>query len=128
MSSVVYKDLSYQLVGIIFEIHNKLGGIYEEKIYQRAIEEKLKDAGLTYKRELKADLYLDNIKIGNYFLDFLIEDKIVLELKTVPKFLPEYYRQIKSYIKMNNYKLGLLVNFRGSKVQVKRILNSQVAE
>lgn len=128
MNNVIYKDLSYQIVGIIFEVHNKLGGIYEEKIYQRAIEKKLKDAGLTYKRELKADLYLDDAKVGRYFLDFLIEDKIVLELKTVPKFLPEYYRQIKSYIKMNNYKLGLLVNFRGSKVQVKRILNSQAVE
>ena len=125
MDKVVYKDLSYKLVGIIFEIHNKLGGIYEEKVYQRAIEKKLKEFGMSYKKELKADLYLDDEKIGKYFLDFLVDDKIVLELKTVPKFLPEYYRQVKTYLKINNYKLGLLVNFRGSKVQIMRILNSE---
>ena len=115
-------------MGILFEIHNKLGGIFEEKYYQRAVKKRLKDLGIKYSKELKADLFFDDDKIGKYFLDFLIEDRVILELKTVPRLLPIHYRQVRSYLKTKNLKLGLLVNLRGAKVQYKRILNGNAAE
>ncbi|MBI4091628.1 MAG: GxxExxY protein [Candidatus Levybacteria bacterium] len=71
---------------------------------------------------------MDDDKIGKYSPNFLIDHKIVLELKTVPRLLPIHYRQVRSYLKTNNLKLGILVNFRGSKVQYKRILNGNATE
>jgi GxxExxY protein len=78
------------------------------------------------RRELKADIVFEGEKIGKYYLDFLIDKKIILELKVVPQLLPIHFRQVKSYLKVNKLKLGILVNFRGEKLTYKRILNSEV--
>ncbi|KKR59777.1 MAG: hypothetical protein UT99_C0024G0001, partial [Candidatus Curtissbacteria bacterium GW2011_GWA2_40_31] len=62
--------------------------------------------------------------IGKYFLDFLIEDKVILELKATPRFNREDFRQVSAYLKAKDLKLGILANFRGDKLVYKRILNS----
>lgn len=99
MSELLFPDLSYKIVGYLFEVHNRLGGKFEEKYYQRAMEQLLRRDNLSYKRELKANIYFENEKIGKYFLDFLIDDRIVLELKTVPMLLPMHFKQVRSYFK-----------------------------
>lgn len=124
MATLVCPELSYKIVGMLFEVHNRLGGSFEEKYYQRAVEKLLKLDKLTFKRELKADILFEGDKIGKYFLDFLIDGKVVLELKTVPKLLPIHFRQIRSYLKVKNLQLGILANLRGEKVIYKRILNN----
>ncbi|MBI4091627.1 MAG: GxxExxY protein [Candidatus Levybacteria bacterium] len=60
MARLIYKELSYQLMGVLFEVHNKLGGGFEEKYYQRAVEKRLRDLGIKYSKELKADLFFDD--------------------------------------------------------------------
>ncbi len=120
---IVYPDLSFQIVGILFQVHNRLGNGFEEKYYQRAVEQLLKEKKLKFTRELKADISFEGEKIGKFFLDFLIEDKIVLELKTIPRFLPIHFRQVRSYLKVKNLRLGMLANFRSEKLTYKRILN-----
>jgi GxxExxY protein len=123
MADLVYPELSYKIVGVLFEVHNRLGGSFEEKYYQRAIEQLLRKYKIGYIRELNVDISFEGDKIGKYFLDFLIDDKIVLELKAVPKFLPVHYRQIRSYLKVKNLALGILANFRGERLQYRRILS-----
>ncbi len=124
MAILVYPDLSYKIVGILFETHNRLGGSFEEKYYQRAVEKLLKLNKLTFSKELKADIVFEGDRIGKYFLDFLVEGKIILELKTVPKLLPIHFRQVRSYLKVKNLQLGILANFRGEKVIYKRVLSN----
>ncbi|MBI4089279.1 MAG: GxxExxY protein [Candidatus Levybacteria bacterium] len=124
MAELVYPELSYKIMGLLFEVHNRLGGSFEEKYYQRAVEQLLKVKGIKFERELKADILFEGDKIGKYFLDFLIEDLIVLELKTIPIFLPIHFRQVRSYLKVKRLKLGILANFRGNKLIYKRILNA----
>lgn len=126
MAVLVYPELSYRIVGILFEVHNRLGGNYEEKYYQRAVEKLLALNKLTFNKELKADISFEGDRIGKYFLDFLVEDKIILELKAVPRVLPIHFRQVRSYLKVKNLQLGILANFRGSKLTYKRILNPSV--
>lgn len=123
MADLVYPELSYRIVGILFETHKRLGGSFEEKYYQRAVEQLLIKNNIPYRRELKADITFEDDKIGKYFLDFLIDDKIIVELKAVPKLLPIHFRQIRSYLKVKKLELGILANFRGGKVVAKRILN-----
>lgn len=122
---IVEKELSYKIMGILFGVHSALGGKYQEKYYQRAVETALKHSGLGYKKELGADLNYDGDKIGKYRLDFLIEGKVVLELKTVPVLGCDEYRQVSAYLKSSGLRLGILANFRGPRLQYKRILNSE---
>lgn len=110
-------------MGILFEVHNRLGGDFEEKYYQKAVEQLLKMHNYNYAKELQAEIVFEGNKIGKYFLDFLIEDKVIVELKTVPTLLPNHFRQVRSYLKVKNLELGILANFRGAKLTYKRILN-----
>ena len=123
-NKVIYPELSYKIVGLLYEIHTELGKNLQEKYYQRAVEEGLTDLHIPFRRELKADLYFHDKKIGCYFLDFLVDAKIVLELKAVPKLGRDNFRQVLSYLKVNDLDLGILVNFRQEKLEFHRVLNA----
>jgi len=123
MAKLVYADLSYKIMGILFEVHNRLGGQFEEKYYQRAVEKLLRANDLKFTKELQANISFEGDPIGKFFLDFLIENKVVLELKATPKLLPIHFRQVRSYLKVKNLQLGILANFRGEKLTYERILN-----
>ncbi|MDO8583390.1 MAG: GxxExxY protein [bacterium] len=127
-AKVIYPELSYKIVGILFEVHTQLGNRYQEKYYQRAVEVKLKNKKTDYKREIAVDLTIDGEKIGKYFLDFLIDSKVILELKAKPRFTINDYRQIRAYLKSKDLKLGILANFYGESLEYKRILNSDKLE
>lgn len=123
-TKVIYPELSYEIVGLLYDVHNQLGNRYQEKYYQRAVEVKLKGKKISFKREIEVDLTIDNEKIGKYFLDFLIDNKVVLELKVKPVLTKNDYRQIRAYLQSCNLKLGILVNFYKERLEYKRILNS----
>lgn len=125
MPDIIHKELSFKIVGILFSVHNELGNRYQEKYYQRAVEEALKENGIEFKREIPVDLIYNKKVIGKYFLDFLIENTIILELKAVPYLLPKDFKQLLAYLKANNLQLGMLVNFRNDKLIYKRVINSQ---
>ena len=112
---VLYPELSYALVGLLFEVHKELGQYAREKQYGDLLEQKLKEVNIPYQRELAIS------NTGN-ILDFLIEDKIVLELKSTKQVVDDNYRQIQNYLQQTNKDLGILVNFRTSKVRPIRIL------
>lgn len=112
---VLYPELSYKVVGVLFETHKELGNYAREKQYGDFIERKLKEISLPYKRELEIS------NTGN-ILDFLIDNKIILELKSVREISKEYYRQLQNYLQQTNMKLGILVNFRTAHLRPIRIL------
>lgn len=124
-NKLLYPELSYQIVGILFDVQNSLGRKLQEKYYQRAVEESLKELAIPYRKELKVDIYYIGKKIGHYFLDFLIDSKLVLELKAVPRLSKEDFRQVLTYLRANNIELGLLANFRNERLEVHRILNTR---
>ena len=123
MARLLYPELSYKIMGILFEVHTRLGGQFEEKYYQRAVEKLFIKNKIQFKRELKTDIIFENEKIGKFFLDFLVEDSIIVELKTIPVVLPIHFRQVRSCLKMNRLELGIIANFRGERLTYKRILN-----
>ena len=112
---VIHPELSYQITGILFSVHNELGPYAREKQYGDLIEEKLKEFKIPYTRE---------ISIGNSgnILDFIVDKKIVLELKTARILTREYYRQIQNYLQQTKLDLGLLVNFRNKYIKPARII------
>ena len=112
---LLYGDLSYELNGILFAVHNELDRFAREKQYADLIEEQLKSRNIKYKREC---IVGDS---GN-IVDFIIEDSIILELKAKPFLLHADYDQVQRYLQVCDLHLGILVNFRSKYIQPKRIL------
>ena len=114
-NKVIYPELSYMLVGICFEIHNKLGRFSRERQYADAIEEKLKSIKVPYKREYKIE------RTGNV-ADFFVDGKIILELKAKSTIIKEDFYQVQRYLQVTNAKLALLVNFRNRYLKPIRVV------
>src|SRR3989338_5370395 len=110
-----YPELSFEMMGLCFSVHNEQGRFSREKQYGDGLEEKLKEARIPYSRELR-------IGDTNNTIDFLIENKIALELKTKPFLLREDYEQIQRYLQASGVKLGILINFRGTHVRSHRVV------
>jgi len=125
-SELIYGGLSYKLMGILFKVHRKLGNSYQEKYYQRAIALALDEAKIPYRREVEIDLSYNKQKIGKYYLDFVIDNKIALEIKTAPRIKDEYYKQLLAYLDATNLKLGIVANFRTKRLTFKRLVNPRV--
>jgi len=125
MSKIIYKDLSYKLNGIFYEIYNTLGNIYSEKQYQDVLEERLKKEKLRYEREKDLLFKFYDSKIKGNKADFVIEDKIIVDLKAKKYISRNDYKQMLRYLKSGNYKLGLIVNFGSpNKTTIKRVINA----
>ncbi len=120
---LVYPELSYTIIGILFEVYNNLGPGHKEKYYQEAIGAALKEAKISFKQQVLSPVVFKDINIGKYFLDFLIQNKIVLEIKSGDGFLKQNISQVYSYLRSENLKLGILVNFTREGLKFKRILN-----
>lgn len=125
---LIYPELSYKIVGVCFKVHSELGNKYQEKHYQRAVELELAENKIKFDKELKIDLKYKGQKIGRYFLDFLVEDKIVLELKVQKDLFLRDIKQVLGYLKSNDLKLGILVNFGKENLTFKRIINNEIRE
>ncbi len=120
---LIYPDESYKIVGILYDVFNNLGSGHKECFYQKAIAIALTNEKIKFKEQAYTPVTYKNVKIGKYFLDFLIDDKIVLEIKKDSIFRKQNIEQVYSYLKANNLKLGILANFTRTKVDYKRILN-----
>ena len=127
-NQIIYKDLTYGVNGLLFFVHNELGRFCSEKQYGDAIEQKLKDLNIKYERELVLPPSFCGEVRGRNKVDFLIDDKIVLEIKAKNLLGREEYYQVRRYLDAIGKKLGLLVNFRNKNLIIKRILNSKVNE
>lgn len=125
---LIYHDTTFKINGALFSVQNELGRYRNEQQYSDAIEQKLKKAGLSYKREYAIPVSFDGEAPGRSRVDFLIEDKIILEVKAKDFVTKEDYYQIRRYLDSAQLKLGLLVNFRNKSLRIKRILNSNVEE
>lgn len=122
-TQLIYPELSYKIVGILFDIYNELGGDYQEKYYQRAIIKRFQKEGINFVEQICVPLKFDCEKIGQYFLDFLIEGKIILEIKVSPRFYLRDIKQVLGYLKATNLKLGILTSFTRNGLIFKRVLN-----
>ena len=120
---LIYPALCYKIVGILFDVYNEGGAGHKEKYYQRAIALALSTNGIAFKREVYIPLRYRQTEIGRYFLDFLVADKIVLEIKRGEHFPPSNIKQIYAYLKATGLQLGILVNFTKTGVKFKRIVN-----
>jgi len=120
---IIFPELSYQIIGILFDVYNKLGYGHSEKIYQRAIAVALQNTNLEFQEQVYVPLTYNNQRIAANYLDFLIDKKIVLEIKKGDRFVKAHIDQVYQYLVDTKLKLGILAYFAPRNLHFKRIVN-----
>ena len=121
-TNIIYPDLSYKIMGAIFEVHKTLDRRFKESIYEKALIKELTLRGFKIEVQKSIPVIYKGEKVGLHKLDLVVEDKLVIELKAVEAFSPHHRNQLLSYLKAGGYKLGILVNFSKSKVEYSRVV------
>ena len=121
---IYFKELSDKIIGLAIEVHKNLGNGFLEKVYENALMIEFKTHNIAAEQQQSIPVqYKENI-VGEYFADILVENKIILELKTVKRIEPIHAAQLIHYLNATNLKLGYILNFAApSKLEFKRIVN-----
>ena len=118
-------DLTYKIIGCVYKVHAELGPGLLESTYEVCLEYELIKAGLFVERQKALPVIYDEIKLdAGYKIDLLVENKVILELKSVEEIAPIHTAQLMTYLKLSSLKLGLLLNFnvKDMKKGIKRII------
>ena len=122
MTDVVFKELSYQVMAAVFEVHNTLGFGFLEKIYERALLKELRLQEIPVEAQKEMKVFYKGDKIVTYFADLVVNDEILLELKAVSNLNNIHKAQVLNYLKATGLKLGLLINFGKERVEYERLV------
>lgn len=115
-------EVTSKIIAACFEVHNELGPGFEEVVYQRALAKQLPLHDLEFSREVKMDIFYKGITVGKKRVDFVVEE-CLLEIKAKKELEDVDFVQTLSYLKASGFKVALLVNFGGKRVQVKRLVH-----
>jgi GxxExxY protein len=116
-------DLSKKIIGIAIEIHKELGPGFNEKIYGRAFGIELKNNDIVCQSEKTINISFKTRQLGTMKLDYLIENELVIELKSVPEICRPHEAQLLSYLRASDKRLGLILNFGKPVLEIKRLVN-----
>lgn len=118
-----HSDLTAKIIGCAMKVHSALGNGFPEVIYQKSLAIEMAKQGLTFLKELEMPVYYDSIKVGARRVDFLVADKIVVELKAISKLDDVHLAQALNYLEAYKLETGLLINFGSKSLEFKRITN-----
>ncbi len=122
---LIFPELSYKVVGACMKVHNSLGASLLEKYYQCALAKEFRNSEIQFTREVPVELTYGEESIGRYFIDFVVEDKIILELKAQKERRSSFNKQVLAYLRQLNLPLGIVVNFRTDSLKPTRVVNSE---
>jgi len=115
-------EITYAINGAIFEVNNVLGPGFLEKVYENALLVELRTRGLKAESQVSITVNYKNEVVGEYYADLLVEDQVIVELKTVERIEKIHEAQLLNYLKATGLKIGLLVNFKHQKADIKRMV------
>jgi len=115
-----YEELTHRIIGCAFKVFNELGFGFLENIYKKAMIIELNKNNLKVEVEKPLKVYYDNQVLGDFFIDLYVEDKVIVELKSVQNLVKEHEVQLVNYLQGLQKDIGLLINFGSSGVDVKR--------
>ena len=121
-SELILKETSFQIIAASFEVHNVLGFGFLENVYHKALVRELFDRGLKTEEQKEIKVSYKGSLVGSYFADILVDDGIILELKSVESLTGVHEAQLLNYLKGTGLKLGFLINFGKNKVEYKRMV------
>ena len=119
-----YKDITEKIIGASFEVHKFLGNGFQEVIYQRALAYEMQKAGLEFAREIEQDIFYKELEepIGTRRADFVVEEKVLVELKAIIQLEDVHWAQALNYLKAYKLEVGLLINFGSKSLTFKRLV------
>jgi GxxExxY protein len=116
-------ELTYKVIGCAMKVHNTLGNGFQEVIYQRCLALELAKAGVGFTREQEHTIFYDGVDVGTRRADFIVEDRLTVELKAIINLEDVHLAQAKNYTVAYDYSIGLLINFGSQSLQYKLIFN-----
>ncbi|PWJ54756.1 GxxExxY protein [Dyadobacter jejuensis] len=116
-------ELTYNINGCAMKVHNTLGNGFQEVIYQRCLAIELERASISFVREQEQSIYYQGINVGSRRADFVVEEKVIVELKAVINLEDVHLAQAKNYVVAYDFSIGLLINFGATSLQFKKIFN-----
>ncbi len=119
------EQITYKIIGAAMKVHNTLGNGFQEVIYQRCLAIELERAGLNFGREIEQTIFYDRIEVGTRRADFVVESKVVVELKALINLEDVHLAQAKNYVVAYDFPIGLLINFGAMSLQYKKVFNSK---
>ena len=124
MEELKYGDITQKIIGASFEVHKFLGNGFQEVIYQRALAFEMSQTGLDFVREIEQDIYYKNLSepIGTRRADFVVEGKVLVELKAIIELEDVHVAQVLNYLKAYKLEVGLLINFGSKSMTFKRLV------
>ena len=119
-----YKDITQKIIGASFEVHKFLGNGFQEVIYQRALAWEMSQVNFTFSREIEQDIYYKELRepIGTRRADFVVEGKVLVELKALKELEDVHLAQVLNYLKAYRLEVALLINFGNKSLQFKRLV------
>ncbi len=122
-----YQDITKKIIGASFDVHSFLGNGFQEVIYQRALSHEFQKAELSFQREIEQQIYYKDLPkpIGTRRADFVVENKVLVEIKAVIELEDVHIAQALNYLKAYKLEVGLLINFGSKSMTFKRLVLSQ---
>ncbi len=117
--------ITYKINGCAMKVHNTLGNGFQEVIYQRCLAIELDLAGLSFKREKEQEIFYNGNYVGTRRADFVVEDRVIVEIKAVIDLKDVHLAQAKNYVVAYDFPIGLLINFGATSLQFKKVFNSR---
>jgi GxxExxY protein len=124
MTELKYKDITEKIIGASFDVHGFLGNGFQEVIYQRALAWEMRQRGLEFAREIEQDIFYKDLPepIGKRRADFVVENKVLVELKAIIQLEEVHLAQALNYLKAYKLEVGLLINFGSKSLTFKRLV------
>jgi GxxExxY protein len=125
---MIKDELTYKIIGAAMKVHKTLGNGFQEVIYQRCLAIELERLSLSHAREQEQKIYYEGIEVGFRRADFVVENRLVVELKALINLEDVHLAQAKNYVIAYDFPLGLLINFGGLSLQYKLVFNPKYEE
>lgn len=125
MESYKYTDITEKIIGAAMKVHRTLGNGFQEVIYQRCLEIEFQNQKQGYEREREQVIFYEGVDVGSRRVDFLVEGKVLVELKAIVQLEPVHLAQAINYLEAFDLEVGLLINFGSTSLQFKRLLNKK---
>jgi len=122
-SKIIYKELSFKIVGAAMNVYNALGYGFLEKVYENAMMVVFEREGIRARQQAGTPVYFGGKVVGEYVADIIVEDKIIVEVKTASDISNAHRAQVINYLKATNLRLGLIVNFGKKQLEYERFAN-----
>jgi GxxExxY protein len=119
---LIHEAITQKILGICFEVSNELGSGFLETVYKKSLLIALHQHGMKSESEAPAKVWFRGSMVGLFYVDIIVEDLVIIEVKAVKAMLPEHEAQLLNYLKATKFKVGLIVNFGKSKMEWKRMI------